>query len=197
MFVGSYKFYKTVQSEFFNGKFSTQQYDGIQAILNKWQISGFTDLRWLAYMLGTVYHETARTMYPIEEYGKGKGRKYGKKFKQSGLPYLEPDHVYYGRGYVQLTWYENYERMGRILKIPLLTHPELALQPSIAADIMFEGMTKSVSFVGDFTGRCLEQYFDSTKEDWINARRIINGLDRADLIADYSKRFFTILKETT
>lgn len=188
-----YKFYKAVQDEFFNGKLSTQQYDGIEAIMQMWRMSKFTDLRWLAYMLGTVYHETAKTMYPIEEYGKGKGKRYGKKIKQSGEPYTEPDQIYYGRGYVQLTWYENYDRMGRILNVPLLEHPELALQPDIAADIMFEGMTKSKSFKGDFTGKCLEMYFNETKEDWVNARRIINGLDRAELIAGYAKKFHTII----
>lgn len=192
--MGSYKFYKGVQNEFFNGRLSTQQYDGIEAILNRWRMSGFKDLRWLAYMLGTTYHETARTMYPIEEYGKGKGKRYGKKIKQSGETYIEPDKIYYGRGYVQLTWYENYERMGRILNIPLLQQPELALRPDIAANIMFEGMTKSLSLKGDFTGHYLEQYFNDTREDWMNARRIINGLDRAELIAGYAKRFYEILK---
>ena len=191
--MGSYKFYKAVMNEFFNGKLSTQQYDGIDAIMQRWRMSKFTDIRWLSYMLGTVYHETAKTMYPIEEYGKGKGKKYGKKIKQSGEPYTKPEQIYYGRGYVQLTWYENYDRMGRILNVPLLEHPELALHPDIAADIMFEGMTKSVSFKGDFTGHCLEQYFNETKEDWVNARRIINGLDRAELIAGYAKKFHTII----
>jgi len=191
--MGSYKFYKAIQDEFFNGKLSTQQYDGIEAIMERWRLSRFKDLRWLAYMLATTYHETAKTMYPIEEYGKGKGKRYGKRIKQSGEPYTEPDKIYYGRGYVQLTWYENYDRMGRILNVPLLEHPELALQPDIAADIMFEGMTKSVSFQGDFTGKCLEMYFNETKEDWANARRIINGLDRAELIAGYAKKFHKII----
>lgn len=187
------RFYKAVQAEFFNGRLSQQQTDGMAAILERWNRSSFTDLRWLAYMLGTVYHETARTMYPIEEFGKGRGRRYGKKIKQSGQPYSEPDQIYYGRGYVQLTWFENYERMGRILGIPLLQHPELALEPEHAADIMFEGMTKSVSFKGDFTGKCLEMYFNVDKEDWTNARRIINGLDKAELIAEYSKRFYNLI----
>lgn len=191
--MGSYRFYKAVQEEFFHGKLSTQQYDGMQAIMDRWHLSGFTDLRWLAYMLGTTYHETASTMYPIEEFGKGKGRMYGKKIKQSGQPYTFPDHIYYGRGYVQITWYENYERMGRILGVSLLEHPELALRPDIAADIMIEGMTKKVSFKGDFTGKSLEMYFNETKEDWINARRIINGTDKDELIAGYAKRFYRIL----
>ena len=73
------QFIDSIRKNFFNGKLSVQQFEGIKAILVKWDESGFKDLRWLAYMLGTVYHETARTMYPIEEYGKGKGRRYGNK----------------------------------------------------------------------------------------------------------------------
>ncbi len=188
------QFIDSIRKNFFNGKLSVQQFEGIKAILVKWDESGFKDLRWLAYMLGTVYHETARTMYPIEEYGKGKGRRYGNKIKQSGKSYSEPNQIYYGRGYVQLTWFENYERMGRILGIPLLQKPELALVPEHSANIMFEGMTRGVTFKGDFTGRCLEQYFNDTTEDWYNARRVINGVDRAELIAGYSKRFYEILK---
>jgi len=191
--MNKYRFYKEVREEFFNGKLSTRQVEGMEAILSKWESSGFTDLRWLAYMLGTVYHETARTMSPIEEYGKGRGRRYRRKIKQSGQHYSDPDHLYYGRGFVQLTWYENYDRMGRILGIPLLEQPELALIPEHAADIMFEGMTKNISFKGDFTGKCLEMYFNADEEDWTNARRIINGLDKAELIAGNSRRFYKIL----
>lgn len=189
----SYKFYKNIEDRFFKGQLTTQQYDGIEAIAYRWRTSGFKDIRWLAYMLATVYHETAATMYPIEEYGKGRGRVYGKKIKQSREPYEKPDQIYYGRGYVQLTWYENYERMGELLNLPLLEQPELALQPKIAADIMFEGMTKGSSGRGDFTGVSLENYFNATKDDPINARRIINGLDKAELIASYYQRFLGVL----
>lgn len=192
--MGSYRFYKRIQKDIFNGRMSTQHYDGIEAIMQKWKESTMSDIRWLAYMLATVYHETAGTMYPIEEFGKGRGRIYGKKIKQSREPYDTPDKIYYGRGYVQLTWYENYERMGRILNIPLLQKPELALVTWHAADIMFEGMTKGSSGRGDFTGRSLEQYFNKTTNDPINARRIINGTDRAELIAGYYHKFLKILQ---
>lgn len=190
----SYKFYKNIEDRFFKGQLTTQRYDGIEAIAYRWRASGFKDIRWLAYMLATVYHETAATMYPIEEYGKGRGRVYGKKIKQSREPYEKPDQIYYGRGYVQLTWYENYERMGELLNLPLLEQPELALQPKIAADIMFEGMTKGSSGRGDFTGVSLENYFNATKNDPVNARRIINGLDKAELIAGYYYKFLEAIK---
>lgn len=166
-------------------KLSQSEVNGIEQILNTWDTSGYTDIRWLAYMLATSYHETAATMQPIEEYGKGKNRVYGKKIKMSRAPYTIPNKIYYGRGFVQLTWYENYELMGRLLKIPLLENPELALDLKIASQIMFEGMTKRQSSFGDFTGKCLEMYFTASKENPIGARAIINGSDKAQLIAKY------------
>jgi hypothetical protein len=60
---------------------------------------------------------------------------------------------------------------------------------------MFEGMTKGSSSFGDFTGRCLEQYFNNTTEDAVNARKIINGLDKAELIAGYYNKFKDALKD--
>lgn len=187
-------FFDTVRENLFKGTFSQGQVEGMDAILDRWEASGLTDLRWLAYMLATTYHETAKTMQPIEEYGKGKGYRYGKKIKRSGIPYKTPDKIYYGRGYVQLTWYENYETMGRLLGADLLNNPELALNPNIASQIMFEGMTKGNSHFGDFTGKSLENYFNDKKEDWVNARKIINGLDKAELIAGYGKKFMAALK---
>lgn len=186
-------FYQKIRD---NGLFKTlsdAQVKSIDSILNYWDKSGYTDLRWLAYMLGTVKHETAHTMLPIEEYGKGKSRPYGKKLKMSGVVYTKPDKIFYGRGYVQLTWFENYELMGRLLGVDLLNAPELALQTDIATKIMFEGMTKGNSNFGDFTGKSLELYFNSKTEDWKNARRIINGLDKATEIAAISQKFLSCL----
>ena len=136
-------------------------------------------------------------MQPIEEYGKGKGRPYGKKIKFNRTPYTYPDKIYYGRGDVQLTWYENYELMGKLLNIPLLEQPELALNPEISARIIIEGMTRGKSNKGDFTGVSLETYFNASKTDPVNARRIINGLDKAELIAGYYYKFYeTLLQDS-
>ncbi len=170
------------------GKLSVKQVEGFTAIFDEWEAGDYTDLRWLSYMLATAWHETARTMQPIEEYGKGKSRSYGKKVKHSGVAYFI-NVLFYGRGFVQLTWYENYQLMGRLLGIDLLNHPELALVMRNAVKIMFEGMTKGSSSFGDFTGRCLEQYFNSTTNDPIGARKIINGTDKAKLIAYYHNLF--------
>lgn len=190
-------FTNEINSALFSGRISQRQIEGINFKLNAWEQSGLKDLRWLAYMLATSYHETARTMQPIEEYGKGQGKPYGKKLRHDRKPYTFPDKLYYGRGDVQLTWYENYEAMGKLLGIPLLEQPELALKPDVSARIMIEGMTSGKSNRGDFTGVSLETYFNSTKDDPINARRIINGLDKANLIATYHNKFLTALKKAS
>ena len=188
-------FFNEIGSSLFSGRLTQSQVDGINFKLNAWNQSGLKDPRWLAYMLATSYHETARTMQPIEEYGRGRGKPYGQKLKYSREPYTHPDKIYYGRGDVQLTWYENYELMGKLLGIPLLEQPELALRPDISAKIMIEGMTKGKSNRGDFTGVSLENYFNATKDDPVHARRIINGLDKANIIAGYHEKFLsTIMK---
>jgi putative chitinase len=187
-------FLASVNRDLFHMKISQKQVSGTQAILQGWETSGYTDDRWLAYMLGTTYWETAKTMQPIEEYGKGKTRPYGSKIKHSGLLYSIPDKIYYGRGLVQLTWYENYELMGRLLNLPLLQQPELALVMDNAIRIMFEGMTKGSSSFGDFTGKCLEMYFNRTTEDWVMARSIINGRRKGESLPDHAEEIANISK---
>ena len=131
-------------------------------------------LRQAAYMLATAKHETANTFAPIEEYGKGKGLPYGQPDPVTGL-------VYFGRGYVQLTWARNYKSMGKALNLPLFLHPDLALRYDVAYKIMSYGMTH-----GTFTGVALIRYINEGKTDYLNARKIINSLDKADLIAGYA-----------
>ena len=187
-------FYNSIRTSLFNGRLTPKQVEGISFKLDAFDRLKITDDRWRAYMLATAYHETDKTMQPIEEYGKGKGKPYGRKIKYNRQLYTHPDKIYYGRGDVQLTWYENYELMGRLLNIPLLEQPELALNPEISARIMIEGMTKGKSNRGDFTGVSLETYFNLTKNDPVNARRIINGLDKAELIAGYYYKFLEAIK---
>jgi hypothetical protein len=190
-------FFDEIRHSLFSDRITQNQIDGLNFKLTAWEKSGLTDIRWLAYMLATSYHETAQTMQPIEEYGKGRGKPYGQKLRHDRKPYTFPDKLYYGRGDVQLTWYENYEAMGKLLGIPLLEQPELALKPDISAQIMIEGMTRGKSNRGDFTGASLENYFSATKDDPVHARRIINGLDKAKLIADYHNKFLTAIKKAS
>lgn len=158
------------------------QVDGYENILYAWdQDSNLTDHRHLAYILATVYHETAATIQPIEEYGKGKNKPYG-------IPDPRTGKAYYGRGYVQITWYDNYKKFEDMLSIPLLAQPELACKPDVACDILFAGMLN-----GMFTGKKLSHYFSGNKCDPYNARRIINGTDCADKIATYFRVFLNAI----
>ena len=109
-------FFYGVRVKLFGGRLSQQQVDGMNAILNEWEKRALRDLRWLAYMLATVFWETAHTMWPIEEYGKGAGHPYGARDPITG-------QAYYGRGFVQLTWKANYATMGKLLGIPALPNP--------------------------------------------------------------------------
>lgn len=184
------KFFNEINKTLFEGTLNSKQKEGINYKLKAFDKYDITDDRWRAYMLATSFHETARTMQPIEERGKGAGKPYGQKRKFNRTIYVEPDRLFFGRGDIQLTWYENYEKMGELLSLPLLQKPELALNPEISARIMIEGMTRGI-----FTGVSLENYFNANRDDPFNARKIINGLDNAKLIEGYYRMFLEYLND--
>jgi hypothetical protein len=169
---------------------SQAQQDGLNALLAAAEgDTEITDIRWLAYMLATVKHECADRWKPIEEFGKGKGMKYGNPVTVTDPAGKSYTNVYYGRGYVQLTWDWNYRSMGNVLKNRLLYQPELALDAEIAWQIMSYGMRN-----GSFTGAKLSRFIDGDKCDYVNARKIINGLDQADRIAGYATKLEQVLR---
>ena len=180
-------YFNYVREVMFEGALTQQQVDGQSVILALWenQQTGtpMGDIRWLAYMLATTYHETATRMWPVTEYGSDS--------------YLKdkPYYPYVGRGYVQLTWEENYRNasaaLGLIDDRDLVANPEVALDSLIAARVMFRGMAE-----GWFTGRKLGQYFNDGTDDPVNARQIINGNDDDTLIAAYHDQFLSALEES-
>lgn len=183
------KFYASIRSPLFDGELSQRQVDGITAIFDCWDKSAQTDLRWLAEDLAEVYHETERAMYPVREVGEGRGHAYG-------VPTGPWHQVYYGRGDEQETWLRNYELADRrlhelgILKPDenLVKTPDLALRLDVSAAIVIYGNAE-----GWFTGKKLSDYFSATKDDPVNARRIVNGIDKAQTIAGYYGHFLAAL----
>jgi len=152
------------------GELSQEQVNGQNYLLDFFEKQPQTilDLRYPAYELATTKHETASTMLPIEEYGKGEGKEYGQPHPKTG-------QTYYGRGDVQLTWYENYlyadEMLGFEGEDSLVWFPDNALKPDVAARIMDRGMRE-----GWFrSGHDLYKYFNEEVNDPFNAREIING----------------------
>jgi putative chitinase len=167
-------FFDSVRSKPFGGKLDQSQVDGMEAILTAWEADySVWDLRWLAYCLATTFHETAQEMLPVEEYGKGQGMSYGKADPTT-------KQTYYGRGYVQLTWADNYKRADSELELKddssCYWHAANALNPIIAAQVMFIGMSEGW-FRSNNAGEreTLQKYFNDTRDDPFGAREIING----------------------
>lgn len=133
----------------------------------------------LAYVLATAYHETAHKMKPVREMG---GEAYLKKKKY---------YPYVGMGYVQLTWDYNYRKAGQFLGVDFISQPKLLLEPKYAVPILIEGMKD-----GWFTGKKLSDYITLNTSGFVGARRIINGTDKAELIAGYAKEYDALLKQS-
>ncbi len=193
-------FYDTVRLTLFDGRMRQTQVNGMNVFLDYWE-NGFAsnDDRWLAYMLATAYHEVDKKMQPIKEYGSD-----AYFFRMYDIEGQRPDVArdlgnaqpgdgvkFHGRGYVQLTGRRNYQDMSNRLGVDLVSNPELALETDIAARIIFEGMID-----GSFTGKKLSDYFNPTAENWKQARRIVNRLDKAELIAGYGKLFYRAISYT-
>jgi putative chitinase len=162
-------YFDAVRGPLFGGSMTQGQVAGQESILLAWEENPLSDdLRHLAYCLATTKHETANEMLPIEEYGKGAGQPYG-------VPDSETGQTYYGRGFVQLTWRENYARATEELDLSgdndLEWHASGALVPEIAAEVMFRGMME-----GWFRSpNTLPRFFNETTNDAYGAREIVNG----------------------
>jgi hypothetical protein len=156
--------------------------------------SNWANIYCIAYALATFKWETGHTFQPITEHGPVSyfarydpgtqlGTRLGNTQPGDGLKYR-------GRGYVQLTGRANYSHDGNLLGLDLLGNPDLALQPEVAYRIASRGMKE-----GWFTGHRLAAYFpDSGPPDYLGARYIINGSDRAQDIADIAGKMETILQ---
>lgn len=177
------------------------------------------------------------TMAPVDEVGRGKGRRYYEPVKVKKLPsgsvriteqdgdqfivsptglitpltkkakmgtteggtadaaYTEDDGVeqaYFGRGYVQLTWWSNYAVAGVALGrgLDLLLNPELVKTPEVAYALMSQGMRTGRGFAN---GRSFSQYFSAGSTNYVAARSMVNGSDHASDIASIAQQFEKIL----
>lgn len=180
-------FFDTIRARIFGGQLLAETVRGCEAILDEWDRRGLTDARWLGYMLATARGECGRDMLPVREGFKTSDAEARAYVTAKGYAYAKPfgAHVYYGRGLVQLTWHDNYQKMGDLLHVDLVNNPDKALEPPTAAAIMFEGMIR-----GTFTGKKLADYFGDHGTDWDGARHIINGSDRAAQFGAWGKDFY-------
>ena len=125
---------------------------------------------------------------PKPPYAAGHGANEKWKPPMPKCPAGKAFHTYYGRGYVQLTFLENYEKMSKITGVDLVHYPEKALETGTAYKIMSHGMRN-----GFFTGAKLSGFINGSKCNYHDARTIINGHDAASQIEDWAKRYEIIL----
>lgn len=200
------------------GGLSQQQVDGLNFLLSAIENDPYiTRVPWAAYLLATTKHETADTFQPIHEYGSHAYfvKRYGSQTavgKRLGNDTPEEGADYAGVGDAQLTGESNFEKAEAALrefypdvvaefeartgkKFDLTvgdqpndkSDPQNAGDPAIAYCILSYGMR-----TGMFTGRRL-----TVKTDYKDWRRIINGTDKATLIAGYAKNFEKILTDSS
>ena len=134
---------------------------------------GDRDLRKLAYILATAWHESKLVL------DKEKRCQLGTKCYQLQEAYWYTG--FYGRGLIQITHEDNYKRMGKALGIDLANNPELALDRVVSADIAVRGMMEGI-----FTGVALSRYINGATADYFNARKVVNRTDQAELISSYT-----------
>jgi predicted chitinase len=185
-------FYDNVRP-IFGGHLTEDQVEGIDTILDAFDRYGNNNPRHLAYILATAKHETAHTMQPVRETLAKTDAKakeiLTKSFNAGKLTWVKRDYWssgFFGRGFVQITHKDNYEKAGRKLGVNLVANPSKALDPDIAGAILVRGMLE-----GWFTGKSLSDFSDFT-----NMRRIVNGTDRAQIIAQYATLFYDAIMKS-
>lgn len=215
------KFYSSIKGKLYGGKLAQNQVGGMDAIFDAWEASRQVDPRWLAYMLATAHHETGGKFIAsveslnysvdglLKTFGRHRiseadarrlGRTTGRPADQQGIANViyggkwgannlgntqaGDGWAYRGRGLVQITGRANYAKYG------LSASPDAASEIKTAAHIMVDGM-----IYGRFTGKKLASYFSSGKADPVNARQIINAMDKAETIAAYYGHFLRALDD--
>lgn len=189
-------FFDSIRGSVFKGKLTQSQVSGLESLLDYWESQKLTDLRQLAYICSTTAWETAWTCQPIGEHGTNKYffEMYDPKglrpavAKRLGNTVSGDGVKYHGRGFCQLTGRANYQSFSDLLGIDLVSNPDLALQPDIATKILFTGMID-----GLYTGKSLGDYFTDRISDWVGARRVVNGVDHNNDIAQLALKFYKAL----
>lgn len=184
------KFFAVVRAELFGGALTLRQVYLIETLLD-----AIAEARWpkahAAYALATAHHETAAWKHLKELGGEAYFRtmydKAGKRphiAAQLGNTLAGDGTLFPGRGFVHLTGRANYRKAGKAIGLDLLKEPQRAEEPTIAARILIWGMS-----TGAYTGKANRDYLDKHPPDYTGARRIINGVDRAAMIAGYAREF--------
>lgn len=180
-------FYDTIRSSV---NLTTHNVAGFEKLLNYAEKHALVTIQRLAYIIATAFWETAQTMHPVKEaYWKDEA------WRKKNLRY----YPWYGRGLIQTTWEDNYRKIAKAMGIPedtFIKNPDLLLMFEYALPALFVGMEKGI-----YTGKDLYDYIDEIDEsdeedlrEYANARRIVNGTDKAATIGKLALTFEKGLK---
>ena len=190
-------FFDEVRSSLFNGRLTQSQVENISYIISAFNALGDGSKKTLAYALATAYHEVGINMAPVREgfkktdaearaYVKSKGYRYALAIP----PY---NHVYYGRGYVQLTWADNYKKSSEDAGVDLFQFPDEILKPEIGAKILIKGLQDGI---WNGKGFGISHYLPlNGPDDLMNARRTVNITDKWQLIGGHYTKFLKAIEK--
>jgi peptidoglycan hydrolase-like protein with peptidoglycan-binding domain/predicted chitinase len=156
----------------------------VRLIVRTCMEEGVTDERQIAYVLATAEHESQNFTSPEEAHGRKQAARKG--YEGNEQDGYRGGEEYFGRGYAHLTHWRNYQHVGGSLGRGdgLAREPVLAAEPEIASRVLVVGMRD-----GLFTGRGLDDYITADNVDYLNARRIVNGTDRAADVAALARNW--------
>jgi predicted chitinase len=179
------EFFDAVRAAF--GPLSRNQVNGLNILL---AATKGLPLKHRAYVLATAWHETGPEdsvlhMTPCrEKWGPTEAQQRYEGHEKLGNTQPGDGYRFLGRGYVQITGRANYRRASRLVGKDLLATPSLAQRPEIASVIIVDGMVN-----GWFTGKRMADF-----DNYADMRRVVNGTDKAALIADYAVKFEDALR---
>lgn len=179
-------FFDSVRASF--GPLAQNQVDGLNALL---EATTALPLPHRAYVLATAWHETGPAssslhMTPRKEiWGPTDAQKRYEGRADLGNTQPGDGKKFMGRGFVQITGRTNYEKASRLCGVDMIAKPDLALELGHASRIIVDGMSR-----GCFTGKKMADY-----ASYRDMRRVVNGTDKAELIAGYAEKFETALRQ--
>lgn len=186
-----FAYLRSGKAPMFGKSLSAGQVKGMEGILDGFAKTGDGRDKTLAYGLATARREVGAGMVPVRE-GFTKTDAAARAYVAKHYPnkgYSKPagpwGHVYYGRGYGQLTWFDNYDDEG------IAADPDRALDPEFAAELLFKalldgrwnGKGKGISFYLPTGG----------PDDLMNARRTVNITDHWQEVADFYRQFMAAI----
>ncbi len=157
----------------------------------------------VAYMLATGFIESYYYLKPVQLYSRvpeGGNKAYfnkydiayaAKKAKELGNIYKGDGYTFRGRGLVQLTGRANYRKLSAIIGKNLESQPDLACEFQYAVPIMIIGMKNGI-----FTGYKMKDFINENLIDYSKCRKVINGLDKAEIFENNARRIEVLLRKT-